>query len=80
MPGKAIGAGQACLCSRRHIWPLDTAVAATKRLREETGVVVSNLTVCRALNEAGLRAQEKVAKPKLSAKNIKARLDFARRH
>jgi transposase len=59
---------------------LDTAVVATKRLRKETGVDVSDCTVRRARNEAGLYAQEKVAKPKLSAKNIKARLDFARRH
>lgn len=59
---------------------LDTATAAAKQLREETGVEVSDLTVRRALREAGLMAQEKEAKPKLSAKNIKARLDFARRH
>src|SRR5262249_22773154 len=54
---------------------LDTATAAAKRLGEETGVVVSDLTVRRALREAGLMAQEKEAKPKLSAKNIEARLE-----
>jgi hypothetical protein len=59
---------------------LDTATAAAKQLREETSVEVSDFTVRRALREAGLMAQEKEAKPKLSAKNIKARLDFARRH
>src|SRR5215470_6613827 len=59
---------------------LDTATAAAKQLREETGVEVSDLTVRRALQEAGLKAREKEAKPKLSAKNIKARLEFARRH
>jgi transposase len=59
---------------------LDTAVAAAKRLRDESGVEVSNLTVRRALQEAGLKAQEKEAKPKLSARNIKTRLEFARRH
>ena len=70
---------RACVCAVTS-GRLDTATAAAKQLREETGVEVSDLTVRRALREAGLMAQEKEAKPKLSAKNIKARLDFARRH
>jgi transposase len=41
---------------------LDTAAAAAKRLREETDVEASDLTVRRALREAGLVAQEKEAK------------------
>jgi hypothetical protein len=59
---------------------LNTAAAAAKKLREEFNVDVSDLTVRRALQEAGLRAKEKKAKPKLSPKNIAARFDFARRH
>jgi hypothetical protein len=41
---------------------------------------VSDRTVRRALQEAGLGAQEKMEKPRLSPKNIKARLEFAKRH
>jgi len=59
---------------------LDTAAAVTKRYREDTGIDISSRTVRRAFNQAGLKAGEKETKPKLSAKNIKARLDFARRH
>ncbi len=59
---------------------LATASAASKRLREETGIEVSDATVRRALQEAGLKASEKKKKPKLSANNIKARLEFARSH
>jgi hypothetical protein len=41
---------------------------------------ISDRTVRRVLKDAGLGAVEKQKKPKLWAKNIKARLDFARRH
>ena len=59
---------------------LETAVAVEKKLKDELGVDVSDRTVTRALREAGLRAAEKENKPMLSAKNVKARLDFANRH
>jgi transposase len=59
---------------------LHTAAAAAKRLREDTGVDVSDRTVQRALQNAGLQAREKESKPKLSATNINSRLEFARRH
>jgi transposase len=47
---------------------LHTAAAATKRLREDTGVDVRDCTVRCALQNAGLKAREKKSKPKLSAK------------
>jgi transposase len=59
---------------------LETAVAVKKKLVDEFNIKVSDRTVRRALQEAGLWASEKVEKPKLSKKNIKARLEFARRH
>ena len=59
---------------------LGTATAVTKKLQEDIGVNVSVRTVCRALREAGLAAVEKEKRPKLSAKNIRARLEFAKSH
>ena len=59
---------------------LETATAVAKKLQEELSIKVSDRTVCRALQESGLEAADKEEKPKLSAKNIKARLNFARRH
>jgi transposase len=59
---------------------LDTAVKANKKLRTELSVSVSDRTVCRVLVEAGLKSSPKVEKPLLSRKNIKARLEFAKRH
>ena len=56
------------------------AITATKNLQTNLGVSVSERTVRRALNEAGLDAGEKVERPMLSAKNVKARLEFAKRH
>lgn len=49
-------------------------------LRENLDVLVSKPTVRRALNEAGLGSFVKPKKPHLSAKNIKERLKFAKRH
>jgi hypothetical protein len=57
-----------------------TAVAATKLLKDELGVDVNEHTVRRALQEAGLKAAEKEKVPLLSAKNVKARLEFALAH
>jgi transposase len=59
---------------------IDTAVAAAERLREKTKMKVSKWTVRRVLQKAGLKSQKKEKKPKLSAKNIKARLDFANQY
>jgi transposase len=59
---------------------LGTAVAVQKRLKDGLSVDVSERTVRRALQDAGMGAAEKESKPLLSAKNVKARLDFARRH
>jgi transposase len=58
---------------------LETAAAVTQQLCE-TGVTVSSHTVRRTLKKAGLKATEKIRKPKLSPKNIKAQLDFAQQH
>ncbi len=41
---------------------------------------VSRKTAARALNKAGLKAGEKKKKPGLSQKNIKARLEFAKKY
>ena len=59
---------------------LETAISIVTELRNKLDVKVSDRTVRRALQEAGLEAAEKEEKPKLSAKNIKARLEFAKRH
>jgi transposase len=58
---------------------IETAAAATKMLHEG-GSIVSDRTVHRMLNEAGLKATEKIQKPKLSRKNVRARLHFAQQH
>jgi transposase len=59
---------------------LETTTAAAMRLKEDLGVEVSASTIGRALQEAGMSAAEKKEKPMLSAKNIKARLAFAKKH
>src|SRR2546430_4232434 len=59
---------------------VETAKAAVKQLHEDVEVRVSRMTVSRAIKEAGLNSAEKVKKPRLSAKNVKARLACAERH
>jgi transposase len=59
---------------------VETATNAAKLLKESLYMDVSRLTVARALKEQGLDSAEKQAKPKLSRKNVKARLEFAQRH
>ena len=59
---------------------IQTGVAVTKKLESELGVKVCDRTVRNALHEAGLGAMEKEKRPKLSAKNIRARLQFAKLH
>jgi transposase len=51
-----------------------TAVAVTKLLEDSLNVDVSERTVRRALQGAGLKAAEKKSVPLLSVKNVKARL------
>lgn len=59
---------------------LETGAAVAKKLEGDLGIKVCDRTVRNAFREAGLGAVEKEAKPKLSPKNIKARLEFAKRH
>jgi hypothetical protein len=59
---------------------LKSAVEVTKKLETDHGLKVNDKTVRNALREANLGAIEKETKPKLSNKNIKARLEFAKRH
>lgn len=51
-----------------------------QKLESEFGVKVCASTVRNVLHKAGLKAVERVEKPKLSAKHIKARLQFAKAH
>jgi transposase len=59
---------------------LETATAVVKKLRNDLNVEASERTVRRCLQEADLAVMEKEKRPKLSTKNIKARLEFAKRH
>ena len=59
---------------------MSTAREAVKHLQEEFGVQVSEETVRCGLCRQGLHAQVKEKKPALSRTNIKARLEFARKH
>lgn len=52
----------------------------SRELRDEYDVSVSRQTVGRRLIDAGLHGRVPVKKPLISAKNRKARLDFARKH
>src|SRR5271170_2912081 len=56
------------------------ATQATKFIQTEFKVDVSERTVRRTLNAAGLKAVEKVAKPDLSVKNREERYWFALAH
>lgn len=57
-----------------------SSVAVRMKLEADLGIKVCNNTIRNALREAGLEAKEKETKPMLSPKNIKARLEFAKRH
>jgi len=58
----------------------ETATDVAKLLQNDLEIRVSRQTVSRALEEAGMSSAEKQKKPKLSPKNIKARLSFAKTH
>ena len=55
-------------------------VEATKNVQEAFGMQVCVETVRRALHRDGLQSQVKQKRPRLSIKNVKAHLDFARTH
>src|SRR5262249_1525641 len=59
---------------------LETAISVAKELQNRLNIKVSNRTVSRALQEAGLEAMEKGKKPKIWAKKVKMRLEFAKQH
>ena len=55
-----------------------TFADAARQVNQALGIQVSRQTVMCTLVRAGLHSQKKVKKPHLSAKNMKARLEFAR--
>ena len=57
-----------------------TTVQLTKELKKRFDITISTDTISRTLKKNGLKSAEKKKKPLLSAKNVKARLDFARSH
>lgn len=57
-----------------------TAENVRKKLRENHKVDLSAETVRNVLRDAGMKGMPKQKKPKLSARHIKARLDFAQKH
>lgn len=59
---------------------LDTETEANEQLKSKLKIDVSDQTVRRALNEAGLKSKEKTKRPLLSKKNIADRYAFAKRH
>src|SRR5690349_60093 len=59
---------------------ISTPTSVTKKLAKNDEVVVSRMTVPRALFSAGLSSAEKKKKPLLSAKIIRARLGFAAKY
>lgn len=59
---------------------MSVAREAVKNFQEEFGVDVSEETVRHGLYRQGLHAQVKKKKPALSKTNIKACLEFSRKH
>lgn len=57
-----------------------SATSLAKTLSREKKMPINRKTVSRALNNGGLKAKEKKKKPLLSLKNIKARMEFAKKH
>jgi transposase len=57
-----------------------TAENVRKKLHENCGVDLSAESVRNALRNVGMKGAPKQKKPKLSARHIKARLDFARKY
>ena len=59
---------------------LKTAIAVQQELEVNLDIKVNEHTVRRALKDAGLEAMKKEKRPKLSVKNIKERLEFAKKY
>ena len=59
---------------------IKSAKQVQKNLLNDLNIEVSASTVCNALKEAGLGSIKKPTKPKLSKKNVKACLEFAKQH
>jgi transposase len=57
-----------------------SVVQLQKEMKRRFNIEVSTFTLSRTLKKNGLQSGEKKKKPLLSAKNIKARLEFARKH
>ena len=57
-----------------------TAKEVQKQLEKDLNIVVSSNTICNTFKKAGLGAVKRPTKPKLSLKNVKARLQFAEHH
>lgn len=57
-----------------------SAIQVSKALKSQFDITASPNTVRRALKNKGLKAGEKKKKPLLSPKNIKSRMEFARKH
>ena len=57
-----------------------TVVQLSKEINRRFSINVSTHTISRTLKKKGLKSGEKKKKPLLSAKNVKARLDFAKSH
>lgn len=57
-----------------------TAVGISKQLQSSFNISASPDTISRVLKKKGLKAAEKKKKPLLSEKNIKARLEYAKKH
>ena len=57
-----------------------TCADAARQVNQALGIQMSRQTVMRTLVKASLHSQKKVKKPHLSAKNVKAHLEFARIH
>ena len=57
---------------------VDTCADAARQVNQALGIQVSCQTIMRTLVRAGLHSQKKVKKPHLSAKNVKAHLEFSR--
>ena len=55
-------------------------VQLQREMKQNFGIDVGTNTLSRTLRKNGLKSGEKKKKPQLSAKNIKARLDFATSH
>jgi transposase len=58
----------------------ETATGVAKQIKKDIGIHISRYTVARALKQSGMHSAEKQEKPRLSAKNVKVRLEFALAH